>query len=155
MTEKPTATVSRTALVRLSRALGNPTEVEADPGETVEDALIRMAAEKLAQPAASGEPAEWQAQVGKRGQWRRIDPPPGETMEQRVAYLRSMPAYEIRALYTAQPAPALAPLTDEQALEIAVTATPPGSMASRHQIVEAIRLAERHHGIFPSKENPL
>lgn len=52
-------------------------------------------------------------------------------------------------------APALVPLTDEQALEIAVTATPPGSMASRHQIVEAIRLAERHHGIFPSKENPL
>ena len=55
----------------------------------------------------------------------------------------------------AQPAPALVPLTDEQALEIAVTATPPGSMVSRSQIVEAIRLAERHHGIFPSKENPL
>lgn len=55
----------------------------------------------------------------------------------------------------AQPAPARVPLTDEQAMEIAVTATPPGSMASRHQIVEAIRLAERHHGIFPSKENPL
>lgn len=69
--------------------------------------------------------------------------------------LGDLPPDGTRLYATPQPTPALVPLTDEQALEIAVTATPPGSVASRHQIVEAIRLAERHHGIFPSKESPL
>jgi hypothetical protein len=45
--------------------------------------------------------AEWQARVGPKGDWRRIVPPDGETVEQRVAYLRSYPRYEFRALYAA------------------------------------------------------
>lgn len=50
------------------------------------------------------QPVEWQGRVGD--EWRRIDPPKGETLENRVEYLRNMkredgkPVYEIRALYT-------------------------------------------------------
>lgn len=96
--------------------------------------------QNCAKPAASGEPvAEVRMAHESFGFVLLGDLPPDGT----------------RLYATPQPAPALAPLTDKQAMEIAVTATPPGSMASRHQIVEAIRLAERHHGIFPSKENPL
>lgn len=91
------------------------------------------------------DPDEYECNVKKALVWTGDEAVQCETTVQRIY----APAPH------AQPAPALAPLTDEQALEIAVTATPPGSMASRHQIVEAIRLAERHHGIFPSKENPL
>ena len=103
----------------------------------------------LAQPAASGEPVATVRRAHAGGRVRSIG----------FQVCNLLPGANVQdgaMLYaTAQPAPALVPLTDEQALEIAVTATPPGSMASRSQIVEAIRLAERHHGIFPSKENPL
>lgn len=91
------------------------------------------------------DPDEYECNVKKALVWTGDEAVQCETTVQRIY----APAPH------AQPTPALVPLTDEQALEIAVTATPPGSMASRHQIVEAIRLAERHHGIFPSKENPL
>lgn len=57
------------------------------------------------QVSAAAVPVEWQARAGN-GAWRRIDPPPGETIEQRVSYLRNRrdngrPMYEVRALYTA------------------------------------------------------
>ena len=51
-------------------------------------------------------PFEWQSRCGS--EWRRIDPPKGETLEQRVAYLRGIkqkdgrPAYEIRVLGVVQ-----------------------------------------------------
>lgn len=68
----------------------------------------------LAAPEQAAQPvAEWQARVGPKGQWRRIDPTgTGETLEQRVAYLRGLKngagyrPYEVRALYAApHPAP--------------------------------------------------
>ena len=55
-------------------------------------------------PLGGGEVAEWQARVGT-GAWRRIDPPRGETIEERVKYLRDRAhtggaaMYEVRALY--------------------------------------------------------
>jgi len=54
-------------------------------------------------PVASvAEPVEWQSRVGG-GVWRRIDPPQGESIVARVAYLQSItkngrPVYEVRAL---------------------------------------------------------
>lgn len=113
-----------------------------------EQAVIELAQ----QPAASGEPAEWQGRVGKHGRWRRIDPPPGETMEQRVAYLRSMPVYEIRALYAApQPAPALVPLTNAQI--DAIGRTGHGGSDPQEWFRNAARAIEAAHDIgTPAKE---
>lgn len=51
---------------------------------------------------------EWQARAGKSGEWRRVTPMHGETLAQRVAYLRSLthadgsPSYELRALCIAE-----------------------------------------------------
>lgn len=107
-----------------------------------------------AQPAASGEPAEWQGRVGKHGRWRRIDPPPGETMEQRVAYLRSMPAYEIRALYAApQPAPARVPLTEAEIASMQREANTTGVQFLQPSTVRwIVRAIEAAHGITAQGE---
>ncbi len=131
----------------------------------------------LAQPAASGEPLSgkwegaeewmplaWELCADECGEeactalvWEGgpVPEPWGDRWLKYEDEAKRLIALVRKHAPAAQPAPALVPLTDEQALEIAVTATPPGSMVSRSQIVEAIRLAERHHGIFPSKENPL
>lgn len=56
-------------------------------------------------------PVEWQGRAAGRGRWTRIDPPKGETMAQRVAYLLNRknsggaPMYEVRALYAAPVTP--------------------------------------------------
>ena len=60
-------------------------------------------AEKRAMLVQPEQVAEWQSRVGTEGEWRRIVPPAGESMAQRIAYLRAWGRYEIRALYCAQP----------------------------------------------------
>ena len=49
--------VTRAAMARLSRALGNPAYVEADEGKSVEDALIDLAVERLTAQVATTQAA--------------------------------------------------------------------------------------------------
>lgn len=65
-------------------------------------AAAREALASLTPPAeeAGQAVAEWQARAGG-GEWKRIQPLKGETIEQRLVELRQYPRYEFRALYTA------------------------------------------------------
>lgn len=62
----PAAAAAPQTFVRLSRALGNPKQVETLEGETVEDALIRMACDALA--ASSQKPAPLQGEYPTEAQ---------------------------------------------------------------------------------------
>jgi hypothetical protein len=123
----------------------------------VNAAIDALRAAIAAQPAPDAGPvAEWQARVGPRGQWKRVDPPPGVTVDQRVAELRGYPRYEFRALYAAPiaqqaaAAPTKWPLTSDYKLTMyghAMLRPKAGPMTSICWYVAGIEDAEAAHGI--------
>ena len=94
----------------------------------------------LAKPQPEPVIAEWQARVGNRGAWRRVDATPSETLRQRVEYLKSLGTYELRALYAAPQAQR--PLTEDPTNKYAINVPGYGWVDTK-----AVRAIERAHGI--------